>query len=99
MITLKQNDTGIGIKAYLSDDKGITKLHNKRVSFFMGNHKINAQVLDAEKGEVLVVFNKVHLKDVKLYYTEFKILHEDGRIESYPSDKSLLVNVIKGNEL
>lgn len=95
MIILKQNDTGIGLKATLSNQDGSIDLTDADVLFLMKDHVIVSKKIDDEKGTVEVVFNKIHTEKVGLFSAEFKVKFKDGRVESFPNNDYLQIKIIK----
>lgn len=95
MITLKQNDTGIGIRATLSNEDGNINLSDAAVLFLFDGHEIKANILNYENGQVLVTFNKVHTLKTGIFNAEFEVLFDDGRIETFPNDGYLQIKIMK----
>ena len=95
MITIKQYDTGIGIKVTLTNEDGAVDLTDATVLFFMGSNVIYPVVTDADKGELLVVFERKHTAKTGRQRAEFRVTHSDNRVESFPSDSYLEVNIMQ----
>ncbi|MBB6451975.1 hypothetical protein HNQ94_000396 [Salirhabdus euzebyi] len=95
MIHLKQNDTGIGVKATLSNENGNVNLDGATVLFCMGKHKITARIEDAANGLVLVPFTNVHTSETGFFKAEFEVIFSDERIETFPNNDYLTVNIMK----
>lgn len=94
MITIKRNDTGIGIKATLSNKDGAVDLTDADVLFLMDKHEITPVVEDAENGIVLVTFNEVHTSQTGILKAEFEVAFADGRKETFPNDDYLKVHIM-----
>lgn len=95
MITLKQNDTGVGLKAILSNNKGNINLTGSDVLFLFDAHEINADIVNAEDGEVNVILNKLQTSRSGEFYAEFKVRFSDGRIETFPNNSYLRIKIMK----
>jgi len=95
MITLKQNDTGIGILSTLSNENGPVDLLGATVLFYMGEHAISPTAQDEINGVLLVTFNSIHTVVTGLFKAEFEVKFSDGRVETFPNDGYLQVNIIK----
>lgn len=96
MINLKQNDTGIGLRITLEDESGAVDLTNTSVLFFMGGKTIYPSIVDATNGVVLVTFEEDHTSTPGIYRAECKVEFQDGRIEHYPNDGYININIQKG---
>lgn len=95
MITLKQGDTGIGLKATLSNDDGHINLTNSSVLFLMNEHEIQSVIVNEENGEVEVIFNKIHTSKAGIFNAEFEVQFSDGRVETYPNDGYLQIKIMR----
>lgn len=95
MLTIKQNDNGIGIKATLSNEQGPVNLTDAEVLFVMGEHEIPSQIVDAENGQVLVVFESIHTEVPGIYPAEFEVRFPDGRNETFPNDDYIKIHIMK----
>lgn len=96
MITIKQFDTGIGLKATLSNDEGNIDLSKANVVFKFNKHKVNVDVEDAQTGAVSVVLNENHTSKVGVFSAEFLVTFQDGRAETFPNDNYLKLQIMKG---
>src|SRR5699024_2841241 len=94
MIILKRGDTGIGLRATLSNDEGNVDLTGSEVHFLFGEHKINAEIEDGKKN-VLVVFNDMHTMKTGIFDAEFKVRFKDGRVETSPNDSYLKIKIMQ----
>lgn len=94
MITIKRGDTGFGIKGTLTNVEGRIDLTEANVLFLYGKHEIKAYIKDAFNGEVMVFFNKIHTEKKGIYNAEFEVQFKDGRIETFPSDGYIKINII-----
>src|SRR5699024_2476529 len=92
---LKRGDTGIGLRATLSNDEGNVDLTGSEVHFLFGEHKINVEIEDAEKGVLIIVFNSVHTMKTGIFSAEFKVKFEDGRVETFPNDSYLKIKIMQ----
>ncbi|MGJ9383245.1 hypothetical protein [Salipaludibacillus sp. CF4.18] len=93
MLYLKQNDTGLGLKFELSTENGVlTTTDVDRIHFIMSDHTIDTDIID---GNVLVTFNKIHTEKVGFFNCEFKVFYIDGRIETFPNEGYLKVNIAR----
>lgn len=95
MITLKRNDTGIGLRATLSNQDGVIDLTDASVLFLFEDHEIQAEIQDVEQGTVTVTFNSLQTSKVGMFYAEFEVRFKDGRIETYPNDGYLQINIMQ----
>lgn len=99
MITIKRNDTKDNLKATLSNDKGPVDLTGSTVNFIMAKHgvvktKRQADIQDAINGIVWFVFDDVDTDKTGEYQAEFEVTFSDGRIETFPSDDYITINII-----
>ncbi|MBP1971571.1 hypothetical protein J2Z83_003722 [Virgibacillus natechei] len=94
-ITLKRGDTGIGLRATLSNEAGNVDLTDANVLFFMGKHEIKAGIHDAEGGVVNVTFNRNHTSKTGIFRAEFEVTYSDGRVEAYPNDDYVQIRIMK----
>lgn len=94
MIQIKQRDTGIGLVANLSNDGGALNLSGASVIFMFSRHRINANVLNSDTGRVMVVLNEVHTSNAGVFNAEFRVTFEDGRIETFPNDGYMKINIM-----
>lgn len=98
-ITIKKNDTRDNIKATLSNESGPVKLDGATVRFLMsrrGVNKINrqAQIQDAAAGIVWMAFEQGDTDETGLFQAEFEVTFDDGRIETFPNDGFVLIDII-----
>jgi hypothetical protein len=99
-ITIKQNDTRDAIKATLSNELGPVNLTDATVRFLMskrGVKKIDRQVQiqDAISGIVWMTFETGDTNETGLFQAEFEATFLDGRIETFPNDSFILIEIIK----
>lgn len=95
MITLKQGDTGTGIKATLSDEDGPVNLSGAAVRFYMAGFDVRAAIRDAANGVAEVTFTDVHTAKEGIFKAEFEVIFSDGRVETFPSNGYEYVNIMK----
>lgn len=98
-ITIKRNDTRDAIKATLSNESGPVDLTAATVRFLMskrGTVKVDrqAELQDAPNGVVWMTFETGDTDETGLFQAEFEVTFTDGRIETFPSDGFILVNII-----
>jgi hypothetical protein len=98
-ITIKRNDTRDAIKATLSNESGLVNLDGATVRFLMskrGVKKIDrqAQIQDATAGIVWAVFETGDTDETGLFQSEFEVTFSDGRIETFPNDGFILIDII-----
>jgi transcriptional/translational regulatory protein YebC/TACO1 len=98
-ITIKRNDTRDAIKATLSNESGPVNLTGATVRFLMsrrGSIKVNrqAQIQDTVAGIVWMVFEQGDTDEQGLFQAEFEVSFSDGRIETFPSDGFILIDII-----
>lgn len=98
-IYLKKNDTKDNIKATLSNESGPVDLTGATVRFLMskkGAIKVDrqAQIQDAAAGIVWMVFEHGDTDEQGLYQAEFEVIFPDARIETFPNDGFVLINII-----
>ena len=93
-ITLKRGDTGIGVRATLSNENGNVNLTNANVLFLFGEHEIKSGLHEPENGVINVSFNRNHTSKTGIYKAEFEVTYNDGRIETYPNDDYLQVYIM-----
>jgi transcriptional/translational regulatory protein YebC/TACO1 len=99
MITLKKNDTKDNIKATLSNESGPVELTGATVRFLMskrGTIKVDrqAQIQDAVNGVVWMVFEQGDTNETGLFQAEFEVTFPDARIETFPNDSFILIDII-----
>lgn len=97
-ITLKRNDTKDNIKATLSNESGPVDLTGCTVRFLMskrGTVKVDkpAQIEDTVNGIVWVVFEQGDTDETGLYQAEFEVTNSDERIETFPNDSYILIEI------
>lgn len=92
-IYLWKGDTGIGRRATLTDENGPVDLKDADVRFLFGSHEIIP--VREDDGKLLIVFEKVHTKDARIFRAVFRVQFVDGRIETFPGPKEskILVKV------
>jgi transcriptional/translational regulatory protein YebC/TACO1 len=98
-ITLKKNDTKDNIKATLSNESGPVDLTGATVRFLMSRRGIvkvdrQAQIKDAAAGIVWMVFENGDTDETGLFQSEFEVTFPDARIETFPNDGFILINII-----
>jgi hypothetical protein len=98
-ITIKRNDTKDNIKATLSNEKGAVNLTDCSIRFIMakrGVMKVDrlVQPQDAANGVVWMVFEQGDTNEIGLFQAEFEVTFSDGRIETFPNDSFILINII-----
>lgn len=98
-VTIKRNDTKDNIKATLSNESGPVDLTGATVRFLMskrGTVKVDrpAQVQDAVNGIVWFVFEMGDTNETGSYQAEFEVTFSDARVETFPNDGFILINII-----
>lgn len=100
-ITLKRGDTRHAIKAILKDNDGDpVNLTGCEVKFIMAPLGRGATVCrephieDAEHGEVWVVWVPGETAISGVYRAEFEVVYLDGKVETFPSDGYISINII-----
>lgn len=101
MLTIKQGDTRTAIKATLiGPNNKPVDLTGATVRFLMADQAYTpflsrpAIITCEAEGQVLVVFQPGDTDNVGLYKAEFKTIFSDGRIETYPNDKYVVIKII-----
>lgn len=97
-VTLKRNDTKDNIKATLSNESGPVDLTGATVRFLMskrGTVKVDrtADIKDAVNGVVWIVFEQGDTDETGLYQAEFEVTFSDARIETFPNDSYILIEI------
>jgi hypothetical protein len=98
-IYLKKNDTRDNIKATLSNESGPVDLTGASVRFLMSKRGVNkvdrqVQIQDAANGIVWMVFEQGDTDEQGLFQAEFEVTFPDARIETFPNDGFILINII-----
>ena len=100
-ITLKRGDTRYAIKAILKDiDGDPVNLEGCEVKFFMallGQPAIikrEPHIENAANGEVWVVWVPGETNTSGIYQAEFKVVYPDGRVETFPSDGHISIQIM-----
>jgi hypothetical protein len=98
-ITIKRNDTRDAIKATLSNESGPVNLDGATVRFLMSRRGVNkidrqSQIQDAAAGIVWVTFEIGDTDETGLFQAEFEVTFSDGRIETFPNDGFILIDII-----
>lgn len=93
MVNLKQGDTGIGLRITLENNGDLT---GADVLFFMGEHTIYPSIEDAVNGVILVTFDQAHTEHYGWYQAHCRVTYQDGRVEHFPNDGYININVQKG---
>lgn len=100
-ITIKRGDTRNCIKAVLKDATGNSvDLTGCDVNFYMvplcGTTVIKraAHIEDAAAGEVWVVWAPGETNTSGIYQAEFKVVYPDGRVETFPSDGYISIQIM-----
>lgn len=100
-ITIKQYDTRNAINATLIRDGQTVDLTDCTVHFFMEDAYKNvdvetiAEVVDAPSGTVLYAFEQSSVAIPGRYNAEFRVTYPDGRLETFPNNGYITVNIIK----
>jgi len=98
MIRIKRGDTFYGLRATLKRNGVPVDLTDCTVNFFMTNGKITVtplvNILDAPNGLVQVVFDSGDTDTAGIYRAEFEVTHVDGRKETFPSDRYLMLQIV-----
>lgn len=95
MITLKQGDTGIGIKATLTSSFGRVDLAGANVLFLFGDQQIQCNVVNKFQRDVTVTFLSSHTAKIGDYKAEFEVSYPNGRVETFPNDGYIKVRILK----
>lgn len=92
-ICLTKGDTGIGFRATLYNGDRKINLDGADVMFKFGGHEITPKI--ESDNNLLVVFEAVHTEKTGIFRGQFKVTHNDGRIETYPShcESKIMINV------
>jgi hypothetical protein len=100
-ITIKRGDTRNCIKAVLKDATGNSvDLTGCDVNFYMvplcGTTVIKraAHIEDATAGEVWVVWAPGETNTSGIYQAEFKVVYLDGKVETFPSDGYISIQIM-----
>jgi hypothetical protein len=98
-ITIKRNDTRDAIKATLSNESGTVDLTGATVRFLMSRRGVNkidrqSQIQDAAAGIVWATFEIGDTDETGLFQAEFEVTFSDGRIETFPNDSFILIDII-----
>jgi len=100
-VILKRGDTRHAVKAILKDVEGDpVDLTGCEVSFAMAplgrRAVINraAHIQDAVAGEVWVVWVPGETDITGIYRAEFKVIHPDGKKETFPSDGYISIQIM-----
>jgi transcriptional/translational regulatory protein YebC/TACO1 len=96
---LKRNDTRDNIKATLSNESGPVDLTGATVRFLMSKRGVikvdrPAQIQDSTNGIVWMVFEQGDTNETGLFQAEFEVTFSDARIETFPNDSFILINII-----
>ena len=98
-VTIKRNDTKDNIKATLSNESGPVDLTGATVRFLMSKRGIvkvdrQVQIQDAVNGIVWMVFDQGDTNETGSFQAEFEVTFPDARIETFPNDGFILINII-----
>lgn len=98
-ITIKRNDTRDAIKATLSNESGPVDLTGATVRFLMSKGSTvkvdrQAEIQDAVNGIVWMVFDQGDTDETGTFKAEFEVTFSDARIETFPNDSFILINII-----
>lgn len=94
-IAIKRGDTGIALRATLTNEKGNVDLSQANVLFLMGDHEIETTQEDAIGGVVNVIFDRGHTDVPGIYRAEFEVQFEDGRVETFPNSGYLTIKIMR----
>lgn len=96
MIKIKQGDTRYGVHAILKDNSGSPiDLTGASVSFFMSNGVTGDVItINPTAGEVMFPLESTATKDIGTYKAEFKVKYQDARIETFPNDSYIPIQII-----
>jgi transcriptional/translational regulatory protein YebC/TACO1 len=99
LVTIKRNDTKDNIKATLSNESGPVDLTGATVRFLMSKRGIvkvdrQAQIQDAVNGIVWMVFEQGDTDESGSFQAEFEVTFPDARVETFPNDSFILINII-----
>lgn len=100
-ITIKRRDTRHAIKAILRDASGDpVDLTGCNVKFVMAPPARPATICrephieNAENGEIWVVWVPGETDKSGTYLAEFKVTYPDGRVETFPSDGYISIQIM-----
>lgn len=96
MLTIKKGDTRNAIRATLKKNGEPVNLTGCTVLFYMDG-KVNgghAQVVDAEWGKVVYPLEANAVDKSGVFRAEFKVIHPDGRQETFPDNGYIKINII-----
>lgn len=96
IITVKQGDTRHAIETPLLRNGVAVDLTDCTVKFKM-NKGIDSfvTVTDATNGEVIYPLEANAVDTPGLYKAEFEVTHNDGRVETFPNESYILINIQK----
>lgn len=99
-IIIKRNDTEVNLKATLSNESGTVDLTDCSVRFIMsrrGAVKVDKIALIQDqvtsKGLVWVVFGQGDTSEVGNFQAEFKVTFTDNRVETFPNDSYIPIEI------
>jgi len=100
-VMIKRGDTRHAIRAILKDANGNPiNLTNCDVSFTMaplGRAAVVSRAIyiqDATAGEVWVVWAPGETNTSGIYQAEFKVVYPDGKVETFPSDGYISIQIM-----
>ena len=104
-ITIKQGDTRTALRATLMGaDNSPVDLTGASVRFVMGERRYSpiisreAVVVDAVGGQVLFTFEPGDTDKPSSYQAEFRATFLDGRTETYPNDRYIVIEIMPSLE-
>lgn len=107
--TITQGDTAPPIQSTLTDTGVPVDLRNASNVFFHVEDKFNRSVIsddltgrvsyvDKTLGKVKYVWKSENTSDVGKYTAEWEVLYDDGKRETFPSDRKIEIEIVGGIE-
>ena len=93
---LKQNNTKPSLAVQLLTDGSIVNLDGATVKFHMGTVvDSQATIVDAATGTVRYDWASGDTAKNGMYEAEFKVTFSDGKVETFPNNGYMFVNIIR----
>ena len=95
MLTIKQGDTRNAIVVRLKKNENYIDLTGCHIKFYMSGKIDGAYCTVLEDGRVMYPLEPYAVDTSGVFYAEFKVVYPDGRIDTFPNDRYMKINIVR----